>query len=622
MSAADLKLGFPRSPATRATDRRRPVVASSGSKPDRVRPVPAAADAVLRAAQAVTPAATRARFAGAILPAVMAAAAYMSSIGGGYTFDDRWVILQNPLVQQAGLWEIFTGVYTPGPVYRPLTLLTFAVHERLGWNPLADHIGNVALHVLVTLLVYALAGRITRSEIARVFGAMLFALHPIHTEAVANLVGRAELLAAVCALTSLVAFARFVERRDHAALWLFTALATFAIGPFAKESSLSILPVIVLLQRHLAPATPWRRHATVAMAFLAAALPYLFARIAFTGALTYPTHFAMADNPLAHVPAAQRIATALVVLVEYLGLLLAPITLSADYSYNQIPIVTSFGDLRLWLAIAVLLGITSVVWRVRQRSPAMILCAAFVVCTLSLTSNLAFPIGTIKGERLLYLPSVGWCIAIGLVAAWALRRHFAATSLAVSLVFVLYGARTWARGYDWRDDASLYEATAQSAVNSAKAQYNYGTILLENGAVDDAVVQFRRALQIDPQSGQAAFGIGKAYELKGVPAGALHWYGKTTELNWDTPHAHLQIGLIRKQLGEHAAAEAAFRTGLRQNPADPFLLLNLGAVRIAQGDSWEARALVRTYDNLGWTHPRYRLDYAAARHALMNELRR
>jgi len=81
-------------------------------------------------------------------------------------------------------------------------------------------------------------------------------------------------------------------------------------------------------------------------------------------------------------------------------------------------------------------------------------------------------------------------------------------------------------------------------------------------------------------------------------------------------------GRIREQLGEYAAAEAAYRTGLGQNPADPFLLLHLGAIRATQGDSWEARKLLRAYDELSWTHPRYRTDFAAARHTLMNELAR
>jgi len=606
MSAVDLKLGFPRAVPPREMDNRSVGARGAG------RGLP----------RTGAPAASRVWTAAAILPAGAAAVAYLSSIGGGYTFDDRWVILQNPIVQQSGLYEIITSVYTPGPVYRPLTLLTFAVPERLGWNPLADHIGNVVLHVLITLLVYAFAGRIVRSQTARLVGTMIFALHPIHTEAVASLVGRAELLAALFAMTSLVAFSRFVERRDPAALWLGIALASFAIGPFAKESSLSVLPLFVLLQWYLAPATRWRGHVAIGAAFLAAALPYLIARVVFTGALTYPAYFAMADNPLAHVSAGQRIATATVILVEYLGLLVAPLTLSADYSYNQIPIVASTVDLRLWLAIAVFVGLGFALWRIRHESPGILFCAAFMVCTLSLTSNLAFPIGTIKAERLLYLPSVGWCIAMGMVAAWGLRRRFAAASVALSLVFVFYGARTWMRNFDWRDDAALYEATARSAANSAKAQYNFGTTLLDNHAVDDAVIQFRRALQIDPRNRQAAFGIGKAYELKGLPPGALHWYRKATEFDWDTPHAHLQIGRIREQLGEHTAAEAAFRTGLRQSPTDPFLLLHLGAIRAAQGDSWEAHALLQTYDELSWTHPRYRTDYAAARHALMNELAR
>jgi protein O-mannosyl-transferase len=555
-----------------------------------------------------------------LLVGIAAAAVYLNSLGGGYVFDDRWVIVENPIVQRSSLAEIFTSVYTPGPVYRPVTLLSFAINERLGWNPLADHVLNVALHVAVTLLVFALAGRVVRSAAARLLAALLFAVHPIHTEAVANLVGRAELLAALFALGAIVAFARNIEAAERGLGWLAVSLACFAIGPFAKESALTILPVIVLLHWYLSPETPWRRRLWIPAAYGLAALPYIAARLLFTGALTYPDTFLPTDNPLAYVAPHQRVATAAFIAVEYVGLLLAPITLSADYSYDQIPAIASAADPRLWMAALAAAVAAAALWKVRRRQPALVFAAAFAVCTLSLTANLAFPIGTIKAERLLYLPSVGWCIGAGAAAAWAMRRwRGAAVALATTLL-VLYGARTWTRNYDWRDDASLYRATAAAVPNSAKAQYNFGTVLLDAGDLDAASVQFRRALEIDPTFWRAAFGIGKVYEAKEIPAGALHWYARTLSIDWNTPKAHLQTGLIRHQLGELAAAEAAYRTGLSILPNDPFLLLSLSWVRVEQGDSWEARELVRAYDRLAWTQPRYRAAYEESRQAILEAL--
>lgn len=553
--------------------------------------------------------------------ALAAAAAYANSLGGGYVFDDRWVIVENPIVQRASISQIFTSVYTPGPVYRPVTLSTFAINERLGWNPLADHVLNVALHVAVSLLVFALAGRVIRSRAGRLVAALLFAVHPIHTEVVANLVGRAELLAALFALAAAVAFCRHAEAERRGLGWLTASLACFAIGPFAKESALTILPVIALLHWRLTPTTSWRRRLWIPIAYGAAALPYLGARLLFTGALTYPDAFLAIDNPLAHVPAHQRIATAAFILVEYVGLLLAPLHLSADYSYAQVPVVESLADVRPWLAATAAIVSAAVLWRLRGRAPALLFGAVFAVCTLSLTANLAFPIGTIKAERLLYLPSVGWCIGAGAAAAWALRRWPTAAAAVTAAVLVLYGARTWARNYDWRDDATLYRVTAAAVPRSAKAQYNFGTALLDAGELDAASVQFRRALEIDPTFWRAAFGIGKVYEAKGIPAGALHWYAQTLHIDWNTPKAHLQTGLIRHRLGELAAAEASYRTGLSILPDDPFLLLSLGTVRAEQGDRWEANQLVDAYDRLPWTQPRYREAYEESRRAVLEALR-
>lgn len=555
-----------------------------------------------------------------LMIAVAAVAVHLSGVSGGYVFDDHWVIVENSLVQQASVREILTGTYTPGPVYRPLTLLTFAINERLGVNPLADHLWNVALHAVVALLVYSLARRMMRSRAGALLAGLLFAVHPIHSEAVANLVGRAELLAAALAMTTLVAYARGLESARQRWPWFALSLTSYAMAPFAKESALTVLPLLPLLYRRQHPTAPWQQLLRITCAFAAAAVPYLAMRWLLTGALTYPTLFPMLDNPLAHLPPSQRIASALVILGEYVGLLVAPITLSADYSYDQVPVVTSLADGRLWLALALFAGAAGILWSMRRRSAPLLFCAAFAACTLSLTANLFFPIGTIKAERLLYLPSVAWCLAAGWLAARAARRQPRAVAAGACLVLALYGARTWARGRDWRDDATLYEATARAVPNSAKAQYNYGTVLLDRGAIDDAVVQFRRALQIDPRYHQAAFGLGKAYEFKGIASGALYWYGHATRIEWEFPNAHLQTGLIRKQLGEFAAAEAAFRTGLGQRPDHPFLLLALGAVRIEQGDRWEAAELVNAYDALEWTQPRYRDAYAATRLSIVEAL--
>ena len=547
---------------------------------------------------------------------MVAALTYVNAVGAGYTFDDEWVIVENPIVQLGDVATIFTSTYSPGPVYRPLTLLTFAINEGLGINPMADHILNVVLHIAVTLLVLALSTRVVSSRLAQVSGALLFALHPIHTEAVTSLVGRAELLAALFALASLVSFARFAEGRSGGPLWLVLSLTAFAIGPFAKENSLTVLPMILILQWRLSPNCTWRRLGLVGAAYLIAVLPYLGFRLAFTGALTYPALFNRLDNPLAYLPAHQRVATALVVIAGYIGLLAAPISLSADYSFNQIETVVSVFDPRLWASVVLIGAIGAIAWQTRRNAPALLWCAAFAVCTMSLTSNLLFPIGTIKAERLMYLPSVGWCIGTGFLAAWAMRRWPRRAPAAFAAVLCLFLVRSWVRNADWQNNETLYRATAQTSPGSAKAQYNWGTILLDKGDVDSALLQFHLALKIDPEFRNTAFGIGKAYETKGVHAGALHWYARAAEMDWQGANAHLQTGVIRHQLGEYAAAEAAFRTGLTQEPENPFLLLYLSATRLEQGDSWEALELVRSYDRLAWKKQRYRDDFAEMRYQI------
>jgi tetratricopeptide (TPR) repeat protein len=294
------------------------------------------------------------------------------------------------------------------------------------------------------------------------------------------------------------------------------------------------------------------------------------------------------DNPLAYAPVGQRVATALVVLWEYISQLTFPSHLSADYSFNEIPIVASVTDPRFLLAAAGLGAITAGAIAAARRAPEVVLAAALFVVPISLTANILFPIGTIKAERLLYLPSVGWCLLLGWVLCTLLRDH--RSRLLLMLVLVSAGsARTYARNQDWRDNFALFEAAVHASPDSAKAHYNLGTLYYGVGRLDDATVHFRRALEIYPQCSGAAFGIGEVYERKGLDAGAVAWYERALALAWDHAKFHLKLGMLRYRLGETDSAIAAFLSGLQIDPAHHSLSANLAIAQLAAGEIWEAR---------------------------------
>ncbi|HSQ01078.1 MAG TPA: DUF1736 domain-containing protein, partial [Candidatus Dormibacteraeota bacterium] len=258
------------------------------------------------------------------------------------------------------------------------------------------------------------------------------------------------------------------------------------------------------------------RTARAVAPFVAIGLAYLALRIAVVGALGPPTPPPLIANPLAHVGAAPRVATAMVVLLDYGSLLMLPLHLAADYSYNAIPVVASPLDSRFLLAALVAVAAPGLGVVAARRAPVLLLAALFIAVPLALTSNLVFPIGTIKAERLLYLPSVGWCLAFGWLAAAAARTHRQVALAAVAALLLAFAARTWARNPDWSDNFTLFNAAVLSEPDSAKAHHNLGIAYDTRGDFDDAMVRLRQALAMHPDCAEVRLSQGNRWGARAV----------------------------------------------------------------------------------------------------------
>ncbi len=517
---------------------------------------------------------------------------YLNALAAGFTLDDLPNIRENAAVTKGiDLTEILA---TPLPLteslYRPLTVLSFAINEAAApGNAAAFHAVNLLLHAAVTILVFWLATRLFDLRVAVIAG-VLFALHPLHTEAVTSIVGRAELLAAMFALLAVLSAGAADTAKDlwSQKAWYGLSVMCFALALFSKESAAAILPLILLYRvtRRAEPFLQGIWQEIRSLDWVAYALcfgVFMFLRFLVLGTLggIPASKLTPLDNVLAFVPGAVRIRTALGILWDYFGLLNLPMVLSADYSYNQVPLINSWADARC-LAGLLLLGAAAagVVW---ARRPAVRFSVAFPFVALLLTANLLFPIGTVKAERLLYLPSVGWAllVAAGIHELLRLPRYRAVGTAVVLVLVLAFAARTWARNEDWKDNPALFASMARSAPNSAKAQYNLGIALQERGTHAAAVAQFERALAIAPWTEGAAFGIGVENERTDRPDAAATWYHRALQIAPDLHDAHTNLCHVLFDTGRFAAAAAACRNGLRYDPADANLLKGLGASLVA-----------------------------------------
>ncbi len=511
--------------------------------------------------------------------ALLAVLPYLNGLTGEFAQDDLIFIVSNPMVMgTAPASDLLTWVQKP-EIYRPLTMLMYAAEARVHGSPMGFHLLNVVLHALVTLLVLAVGRLVLRSTWPAAAAAALFAVHPVHTEAVTSIAGRAELLAALLALLAVVTRARADQAGPaQAPWWELASVMSFAGAVLSKESALTALGLCVLIHLWVAREQRFGRALRVVTPYLLVAIAYLGWRAGLIGALTMPDRPDFLANPLAHVGVLARVETALVVLVQSLGQLTVPISLSSDYSYAQIAVVAGHWDPRLLLALVVLGVLALALGWSFARARGVALAAAFFFVPLAVTANVFFPIGTIRAERLLYLPSVGWCLA----AAWLvdrLRRTQPRLVLAaLAIVVTLFGVRTWLRNPDWHDSTTVFAVAVTTAPRSARAHYNWGSALLQQGRVDDALRHLRTSVSILPTWSAPQGNLGAALVMSGRYGEAIPYLSEAVRLDPDNALYQRNLAKTLLALGRLDEAAAHLNTALQLAPDSPEAAYLLGTL--------------------------------------------
>ncbi len=401
---------------------------------------------------------------------LLAVLPFWPSLDGGFIEDDRPIIRDRPELRDvANVPALFAQTYwprdQPGGLYRPLTLASYAL-DRAVWgadaagapSPFGVHATNLILNALAALLVFALL-RGRGGEAAGAFaGAALFAVHPVHVEAVSHLVGRADLLMTVCFLAAFLLHGRGLAGRLAAAL-------LYLLACLSKEMAV-VLPGVLLvrawLERGGGTLGGFARAQAVALAPMTLALLVFLALRGFAlgAAANPPVRFALFAAPqyLAFQdPAPFEVAlTMLHALGEILLLLVAPFRLSADYSGFPHATGVSAAAALSGLAVATLVALALAALRRGRREP--IFWLAWLGLTWLPVSNLLFPSGIVLAERALYLPSVALSgvVALGTGALVARDRRLA---LAPALVVTLFAALSFARAGLWTDARGLHEET-------------------------------------------------------------------------------------------------------------------------------------------------------------------
>ena len=543
----------------------------------------------------------RLRTSWALLLAGACVLVYANALPGGFAYDDKAIVRDNFRIRAPSrVDEIFGTQYFGGPpgtgtAYRPLLLLSFAAEWWMhGADPLLFHAVNVLLHAAATLLLASLFLRLGMPPPVSVGAALLFAVHPIHVEAVASLVGRGEMQAAALLFGSLLLALRFVEGRGRRWIALSLAILCYFAANLTKESAAVAPALLFLALAYAAQGGLAARFASAlrrGLAYYAGSavtLGVVFAiRARVLGGALKAGHTGIfeLENALAPLPPFLRASNACVLFFRMLGRLVLPLRLSSDESAWSIRPVSA-RDLLAWgaplLAAAL---VAAAVPRLREASiPAV---GFFFLAIAALpTSNLLFPTGTIFAERLAYLPSAGLCL---ILAAWIVGEApsfevLRPVRLAVlAAVVVAFGARTVVRNPVWQSDDTLFTNMVRVSPRSAKAHYDYAYMSAEAKQPRRALEHYVRATEIYPGYWDAWAGRGRMERELGDPSAAEKSCLEAIRINPGYESGYFGLGMAREAKGDVKGAEQAYRDGLRRNPRSLPLAYRFALLVAAQG---------------------------------------
>lgn len=577
---------------------------------------------------------------------------YANTMRHGFVLDDAIVITENVHTQKGiegipGILttDAFTAFFqaegkktlVAGGRYRPFTLVIFAVvYEFAGKNPFAFHLLTVLLFAATCAVFYRTLGRLMLVRFGEGYAAMLawvaallFAAHPIHTEVVANIKGCDEIVTLLLSLGALWLVLKTADTgRQH---WLAGAAAVFFLACLSKENAVTFLAVIPLALWFFRPAAGAGKIVAWSWPLLAAFLAFFLIRTKIIGLSMSSDNADLMNDPFQKfaggnwVPydAGERLATIFYTLGKYVWLLLFPHPLTHDYYPLQIPMQT-FGNPAVLLSLLLYAGLAVYALRgIGQKDPVRF-GILFYLLTLSIVSNVVFPIGTNMGERFLFMPSAGFCIA---AAALLLRIGRSDkgmqwnTALGIAGVLALFfSVKTLLRNPAWASNEKLFFTDLPTSPNSAKIHNACGGALFEKAVAEkDPITReqtFResfahadKAVQLYNRYKDALVTrAGCRFHLQDYD-GAIADYRRAAELANNDPKILGYLAIALRQGGQHYGDKKDFVTAAkllneswRLNNQDPGTARQLGVLaaidkKPAESLEWFKKAAELAPDN-------------------------
>ncbi len=536
---------------------------------------------------------------------------YANTFNNDFALDDAIVITQNEFTTQGvhGIPDLlkhdtFRGFFkeagkdklVSGGRFRPASPVFFAfMVEVFGLKPLPFHIANAFFYALTAVLLFYLfflwlspndtSVRNQQSLYISMGTALLFSAHPLHTEVVANIKGLDEIFALLGSLLTAWLITRAADQKKWSAALLAAPVFLWAL--LSKENAITFLGIMPLALYFFRPTDVWKQSLKYFLPVVAATATFLIWRGSILGwSLGEPVR-ELLNNPFlkwngtTYVPysPAEKLATIFHTLLEYLRLLFFPHPLTHDYYPHHIKLQTFSSPTALLGLIAYLtLGIYALwgIWR--KQIPAFGI--AWYLMSLSIVSNIVFPVGVFMSERFLYMPSVGFTF----VLSWLLYRLAAKKGkpqiknswLMVGAISLLFSIKTISRNPAWKDDYTLFTTDIRTSHNSAKLQNSVGGKMVERAQsldgearlalIKKAIPHFQKAIELHPFFKNAYLQMGNALVYLGEYEKAIPYYDQALRIDPSFVEAITNKGVALAGLNRYDEALQQYEQALKVKP--------------------------------------------------------
>jgi hypothetical protein len=528
----------------------------------------------------------------------------LKTIQYDYTLDDTFFTKDNPFVKQglSSVKDVFThaayyGVFKNHDAsYRPFLLTSFAAEKEIfGFDPKVSHIVNLILFGTLLTVMFLLLRRLFReySPFIPFFIVFLFSVHPIHTEVVASIKSRDEIMALLFSCLCLTQSIKYIDtdRSKHlilSGIYFFCAL-------MSKESPITwvvIMPLTIYFFRNV----PWSKIIRATVPYLIVAGIYMLMRINFVENDSGPVVILANNNALMSTNVySERIATALFIQLKYIALLLFPHPLSWDYSYNQIPII-GLGNPKALAALAVIGALLFYAIKNFKKKDVLAYCILFYALSVVITSNLIVTIGATMAERFLFTASLAFCIAVVFLVARLFKTDLTLISypanktlfLVLGGLAIVYASKTMAQNEVWRNNTVLYESGIETAPDSWRTHYllavEYTRAISKTTDAAQkrelytkAIQNFTESDKIMPNNAELFVLKGYAYEFGGAEDSALAAYAQAIKLDSTNKLAYNNMGAIYLRRGAFDRGIPILSKAIAIDSTYTDALTNLGA---------------------------------------------